>query len=287
ALSRALQIQPNYQQALMNVGNTLSDTGRHEQAIPYYHAALRMGHSAPVYYNLGLALHALKRDHEAVAAISQAAQLSPNSAEFIATLGDAYSAVQRYDEAIRTYQRALQLDPQFARVHLDLGIAYRESNRISEAIAAHRQGVATMPQNADAHYNLAFSLLWDGQFDEGWREHEWRWKSKSFTSQPRDFSQPVWDASINPAGKRILIHSEQGFGDTLQFVRYAPLIAERGAEVIVESQPQLVRLLTSLRGVHQVIARGDPLPDFDFRIAMMSLPMVFRTTLETIPTSVR
>src|SRR5262249_4918787 len=155
----------------------LGDLGRHEQAIPYYHAAIRIRPNAPIFYNLGLALHALKRNNEAVHAISQAAQMSPNSADFVATLGDAYSSLLRYDEAIHAYQRALALSPQLTRVYLDLGIAFRESNRIADAIAAHRRAVETRPDNPDGHHNLAMSLLWNGEFKEGWREQEWRWKS--------------------------------------------------------------------------------------------------------------
>ena len=116
-------------------------------------------------------------------------------------------------------------------------------------------------------------------------EHEWRWQWKEFTSEPRRFTQPAWDSPIDPRGKRILIHAEQGFGDTLQFVRYAPMLAALGADVILECQPQLVPLLRNLVGVGRgVIARGDTLPEFDYRIALMSLPLLaFRTTLRTIP----
>ena len=213
-------------------------------------------------------------------------RLDPYSTEYLATLGDTFVATLRYDEAIDIYQRALQIDPNLKRIFSNFGVALRETNQLAKAVTIHRRGVELQPESADSHFNLALTLLWAGEYEAGWREHEWRWQSTDFTSAPRTFTQPMWDLSIDPRGKTILVHAEQGFGDTLQFVRYVPILAGMGRRVIVECQPQLVGLLKSLSGVDQVIARGDALPEFDLRVAMMSLPFAFRTTLKTVPENV-
>jgi tetratricopeptide (TPR) repeat protein len=286
ALRRALQLRPNYVEAITNIGNTLNEMGRHDEAIAAHQAAMRIRPSASSLFNIGLALRGAQRVEEALQALTSASRAEPNNAEFAATLGDQLLEMQRYEQAIQAYRSASRINPNLARIFNNYGFALRELNRIDEAVAAHTQGLQLAPASADAHFNLALSLLWAGDYENGWREHEWRWQSTGFTSAPRDLSQPVWDGSTDPAGRSILIHAEQGFGDTLQFVRYAPLLAPRGAKVIVESQPQVTRLLRSLPGVDKVVSRGDALPEFDLRVAMMSLPYAFRTTLETVPTNI-
>jgi hypothetical protein len=141
--------------------------------------------------------------------------------------------------------------------------------------------VSQRPDYADAHFNLAASLLLVGQFDEGWREYEWRWKQEKKKPHLRGFSQPLWDGG--DIGDRILLlHAEQGLGDTLQFCRYVPAIAA-GRRVVLEVQRPLVPLLAGLPGLERIVAQGDPLPPFDLHCPLLSLPLVLGTTLETIP----
>src|SRR5438874_5740228 len=150
ALQRALSLRPGYIEALMNLGNTLTDLGRHDEAISTYHAALRIRPTASVFHNLGLALRAAKRPHEALQAFVQAVNLDPRSTEFLATLGDLLVELFRYDEAIDVYQRALALEPNLTRVFNNLGICLRETNRIAEAVEVHRRAVQFQPDSADA-----------------------------------------------------------------------------------------------------------------------------------------
>ena len=136
-----------------------------------------------------------------------------------------------------------------------------------------------------AHCNAAALRLLTGDFERGWTHYEWRWLKKSVIPTQRNFTQPAWNGGDPIAGKTILIHSEQGLGDTIQFCRYVPLVAARGAQVIFEVQKPLQALMTSLGGAAQVVQKGGPLPAFDLHRPLVSLPLAFGTRLETIPST--
>jgi len=129
---------------------------------------------------------------------------------------------------------------------------------------------------------MSLALLLTGNFREGWREYEWRWETKYLISSRRTFPQRLWDGS-DIKGLTILLHAEQGFGDTIQFIRYAPLVARRGAKIIFECPKELISLLRSVEGIEEVIVRGETLPEFNLHCPLLSLPLAFDTTLETIP----
>jgi len=149
-------------------------------------------------------------------------------------------------------------------------------------IRHYERAVELDPTSAGGHYNLGLARLRQGRFAEGWREHEWRWDFRELRLRRRRFTPPQWRGEALH-GETILLHAEQGLGDTLQFVRYAPLVAERGGRVVLEAQAPLARLLRNLPGISQTIAFGEPLPEFALHCPLMSLPLVFGTSLETIP----
>ncbi len=159
-----------------------------------------------------------------------------------------------------------------------------DDGHAQEAIAACRQAIALNPDLAIAHSNLSLVLLTFGHFEEGWREHEWRLKCGP-KFRPRLFHQGQWNGE-DIAGKTILLYAEQGFGDAIQFARYAPLMADLGAKVVLECHPELVQLFTSLRGIERLVAAGEPLPDFDFHCPVLSLPLAFERRLKIIPAQV-
>jgi hypothetical protein len=152
-------------------------------------------------------------------------------------------------------------------------------------MAGYNRAIAIDPQFSDAQYNRALASLFLGDFDGGWRGYEWRWKNAQRLSigDPRNFQQPLWLGQESIAGKRLLLYCEGGLGDTLQFCRYAALSAALGASVLLEVQPPLLDLLANLKGVSQLIAKGSPLPPFDYQCPLMSLPLAFKTTLDSIP----
>ena len=172
----------------------------------------------------------------------------------------------------------------FADAHYNLGVALHGQGRFDEALASYDEAVRLNPASIDAHWNRAFVLLLKGDFAEGWREHEWRWKRK--VQPPRSFPQPLWRGE-DIAGRTILLHDEQGMGDTLQFVRYAPLVAARGARVRLQVQRPLLRLVAaSLGDGIDVFAEGDLAPPFELHSPLLSLPFALATTPDTVPRDV-
>jgi predicted O-linked N-acetylglucosamine transferase (SPINDLY family) len=229
---------------------------------------------------LGMIAHQTGRLDLAVETIGRAITVNAVTAEYHCTLGTVLAEQDRPAEAAACFHRAIGLKPGLAEAHSNLGAALERFGRLDEAIDCFRQAIERRPDFADAHHHLAMALLAQGDMAAGWAEYEWRWKTPQMIDAHRDFPQPQWFGE--PAtGKTLLIHAEQGYGDTLQFCRFAPLAAARGLKVILEVQPPLVRLLRGLPGVDLVLERGQDLPKFDLHCPMLSLPLALGTTLAT------
>ena len=158
-----------------------------------------------------------------------------------------------------------------------------EIKRLDEAQACFERALKIKPDYAEAHCNWALCRILVGDFDHGWKSNEWRWETAHLRKEKRNFVQPLWLGSNEITGKTILLHSEQGFGDTIQFCRYVPLVAERAARVILEVPESLRELMETLTGSAQIVPKGEPLPQFDLHCPLMSLPLAFKTRLESIP----
>jgi Flp pilus assembly protein TadD len=290
AYRRALALHPAYPEAWQNLGSVLSDLGRPEEAIPCLQRALSLRPDYPMaQLNLGNALWATNCPEAAIAAYRSAIALRPDFAEahhcLAILLGAVGAADARLDEAIASVRRALALQPGYAEAHNTFGNLLRTAGRTAEAVPCYRRAIALAPGYPDAHFNLGMALLALGDFEAGWRDYEWRWRTPQMMGAVRRFPAPQWQGE--PAeGRRVLIHAEQGAGDALQFCRYAPLLAERGFHVILEVPKTLARLCRSLAGVAEIALRGEPLPAFDLHVPMLSLPLILGTTLATIPRSV-
>ena len=188
------------------------------------------------------------------------------------------------DEAVHCFQRVLQLNPNHAGAYYNFGGILVSRGKYEEALQCYRKALELKPDYAEAQWNIALINLLHGKFEEGWKGYEWRWQLKG-VSVTRTFSQPRWDGS-DITGRSILLYAEQGFGDTIQFIRYAPLVAQRGAKVIIECQKELTSLLQNVEGVQKVVANGESLPDFDVQCPLLSLPLIFGTTIENIPAQI-
>ena len=166
-----------------------------------------------------------------------------------------------------------------------LRCALKELKLLDEALASYDKAISIKPDYAEAYCNKSLVFLLDGQFAQGWQEYEWRWKNKNVNkiAEIRNFPQPLWLGTESLKDKTILLYAEQGLGDTIQFCRYARLVAELGAKVILEVQRPLVKLLKNLEGVSQIVAKGDTLPAFDYQCQLLSLPLAFKTELRNIP----
>jgi TPR repeat/Tetratricopeptide repeat len=220
-----------------------------------------------------------KRYDLAVAFISKAVAIDDRRASFHTSLGRAYRMLGRLGEAVRSCRHALQISSTFADAHYELGSALYQKGDVLGAITHCRCAIDLKPDHANAHDRIGAAHLVLGDFESGWLEHEWRRR------EPRGFSQPQWRGEPLQ-GERILLHAEEGFGHTLQWVRYAPLVIARGGRVVLEVQPELHRLLAPLPGPEAVVTRGAPLPEFSWHCPLPSLPFAFRTQLATIPAPV-
>jgi len=281
---QALAIKDNFPEAQNNLGTALQALDRHDEAIAPFERALRLKPDyAQAHYNLGNSLYALGRFTEAAACNKRAIAFKPDYPKAHNNLGNCLRQLGQMREAIAQFEEALRLDPTYAQAHFNLGNTLRLLNRHRESLSRYDQALALDPELPEAHWNQAWAHLALGEYELGWRKYEWRWRVRM---QRRPFQQPLWLGEEELAGKTILLHAEQGFGDTLQFCRYAPLVRDRGASVLLEVQPEHFELLRdSLAGPSlTVVARGaHDLPGFDLHCPLMSLPLAFGTVLETVP----
>ena len=235
--------------------------------------------------NRGTVLYDLKRYEDAVADFDKATLLDTYFYDAFCSKGNSLCQLKRYDEAFAAYDKALSIKPDLAEAWLGRGNVFFALNRDEEAIYHYDKALELKKDFSDVYYNKSFVKLSLGEYDEGWSLYEWRWKIKSFTL-PRNFNQPLWLGHDNIVGKTILVHSEQGFGDTIQFYRYFSKLKALGCEIIFETQAPLVSLFKAQKDNCQIISHGDPLPSFGVHCPLLSLPFAFQTTLKTIPASV-
>ena len=255
-----------------------------ETAIHHYEHALRLAPDlAEARNNLGVILQSRGRLDEAEACFHEALKLEPDYAEAHNNLGNALQDQGRFEEAITAYRQALHFRPGYVEALKHLGNALRALGRLTEAIACYDEGLRHAPDHALLHMSRAMVWLQSGDFARGWPECEWRLRGQDLLIHR--LPQPVWDGS-ELDGRTILIVAEQGLGDTIQFIRYAPLVARRGGRVVVSCARMLSQILATCPGVDQVIIEGDPLPEFACHAPVMSLPAILGTTLQTIPVEV-
>jgi tetratricopeptide (TPR) repeat protein len=258
-------------------------TNAFDQAVESYRRALRAEpRYAQSHNNLGCVMQMQGRLREAAEHFRAALQIDPTLAQANQNLGALSRDPGMLGAAAQAYRQAIVARPSDPSLHVDLGNTLREQGELAAAIASFDRAIELNPDHAEAHFSKGLVQLLAGDLASGWREYEWRWRR---AAAAREFPMPRWDGTALPGGT-ILLHVEQGFGDTLQFVRYAPLVARRCARVVVECQPELKSLLETMPGIHQVVAQGEPLPPCDAQAPLLSIPGIFGTTLETIPASV-
>jgi tetratricopeptide (TPR) repeat protein len=280
---RAIAADPQAVAPHYALGRLLELAGRLIEAESSYRKVIDLDPvHARAHNNLGCVLHMQGKLDAALVCYRKALELDPSQPEanqnYAAIVRDASS----HELAIEGYLRQTRENPDDAVAFNNLANTYVESGRHQEALASFERAIALDPDRPEAHFSRSFVLVLCGDYLEGWKEYEWRWRINAFNAPARRFPQPMWDGSRIADGM-VLIHAEQGFGDMLQFVRYAPLVAERCAAVVLECLPQLKSLLKGVNGVRQVVAKGEALPQFAAHLPLMSLPRVFGTTIESIP----
>ncbi len=279
----AIKINPSIVDLHINRGNALLGLERAEEALESYHLALEENPAHGVaWYNMGNAYADLERYDEAYEPYRKAVDLDRGNAEKHYNLANTLLRLDRFAEAVESFSKAIEIRPEYIDAHCNMASALQSLGRTDEAIGNLSRALESEPESSDLHWNLALAMLQHGDYQNGWKEYEWRWQTPTFADFKRDFGKPEWNGE-DLDGKTILIHAEQGFGDAIEFVRYAPLVARRGGRVVLECRSQLNRLFSTIEGVSTVVNLGDPLPEFDIHIPLMSLPRAFETTLETIP----
>lgn len=301
---RALALHPDHPGALVGRAGILHDRKQFADALNLYGRAIALRPDCTeALVNQGVALHELGRSGEALNCFERALASEPRNAEALTNRGVALHDLARYDEladnnsggslhkqrrleqALASHDSALSARPDYAEALANRGVVLYDLRRFDEASASYDQAIALRPDYADAHFLKGLSSLIAGDFDRGWIEYEWRRVAPAARLTKRDFPQPAWLGEGNIAGRKLLLHSEQGFGDSIQFCRYVPLAAERGARIIMEVEEPLCELMSGLAGIVQVVAKGDSLPDFDIHCSLPSLPLAFQTRLATIPSN--
>jgi tetratricopeptide (TPR) repeat protein len=276
----AITICPNNPGVYYNLGTLLKEKGKLNEAINYYRKVLQINpNHADTYNCLGSVFQEKQEYDEAINCYKKAIELKPYFLKAFINIANAFLEKEEFDEAITYYKIAVAIDPNFAGTYYNLGLLFHRTKQFNEALACYKKTIQLDPNFADAYYSLSLLYLLLGNFQEGWPFFEWRWKLKN--AYQRNFTQPLWDGS-DIVGQHILLHAEQGFGDTIQFIRYVPIVAQYGANVIVECQQELVSLFENIKGVQRVIGHGNKIPDFDIHYPLLSLPLLFNTKLEDI-----
>ncbi len=285
ALRQAATLNPNSTDVHNNLGSVLGRLNRLPEAEAAFRKSVALQpQNASALNNLGLALQKLGRLDEALAAFNQAAKLKPDYAEYLNNLGMTLGDTGHLEEALATFRQVIALNPNHAQYFYHMGIALEDLNRPQDALAAYQQAITLNPNHPESHMSTGIVRLLLGDLATGWKEYEWRAKCPQIPMQ-RNIPQPQWTGD-DPNGKTILLHWEQGLGDTIQFIRYAPLIAARGATVLLKCQPELEILMKTVDGITAIATDEKNLPPFQFHCPLASLPLAFGTTLETIPAKI-
>lgn len=317
---KAIAFKPNYAQAHHGRGNALYELGRFAEALASYDTAIALkADYAQAWYNRGKTLGELKRADEALASYDRAIALKPDYAQAWDNRANLLSDAERFGDALASYDRAIAIKPDFAEAWSNRGTALQYLYRLGEALASHDKAIALAPNYAEAHcnrgsvlncfnrpaealasfnraialdpdfaqahFNHAITALSAGDMESGWQDFEWRRKIVAMSGN-RVFTRPPLASLADIQGKTILVHYEHGFGDTLQFYRYLELLHQRGAKLLFHVQKKLQRLLTPRDNFLTFVELDDPSLSYDHHVPMMSLPLVFGTTLATIPANV-
>jgi tetratricopeptide (TPR) repeat protein len=278
---QSLHLKPDNALAYNNLGNVLRDLDQLDEALACYRQALSLNpYYAEAYNNEGIAYAKQGKFEQAAERFEQALQLRPNYAKAHSNLGNALRNLGRLEASLACYREALRLEPDYAEAHNNLGAAVVSVGQFQNALASYGEAVRLNPEYAEVHRNRALLWLLLGDFERGWPEYEWRWHCQGVALP--SFRQPLWDGGPLQA-RTILLHAEQGLGDTLHFIRYAPLVQQRGGRVFVQCQPLLLSLLARCPGIDQLLPQGAALPDFAVHAPLLSLPGIFRTDLTSIP----
>jgi tetratricopeptide (TPR) repeat protein len=287
---RALAIMPDYAQAHVGLGAVRMGQEKLVAALAAFERALAIQPgNIDALNNRGSALRNLKRFADALESYDRVLTIKPDHVEALYNRGNALQGLKRHDEALASFDQALAIRGDYVLALNNRGNSQRILRRYAEALASFDRALAIKPDYAETHWNRSCLQLLLADFAAGWAEYEWRWRTQEFAPWRRDFAAPPWLGETPLDGKTILLHAEQGLGDAIQFLRYLPMVAASGARIVLEVQAPLKALLAGLSGIEHaaaIVVRGETLPGFDCHCPLASLPLAFKTRLDTIPATI-
>lgn len=284
SFSRALHLAPDLADAHNGLGVVRFEENKTTEALGHFRRAYQLNsNSADICHNLGKSLHAAGEDEQALTMLRKALLVDPKSAEKWNSLGNALRDMGRFQEALTAYNTARAHDAENLDALVNIGSVYQDTGNFNAACDTYQQVLAKAPQHANAHAFLGIALLSAGRFEEGWPEYEWR--SRTDQATVRVFRQPEWDGNA-AVDKVLYVHAEQGMGDLLQFIRYAPLVRSQVGRLIVECHRPLIPLISGIHQIDEIVPLGENPPPFDVQAPLLSLPRIMGTTLHNIPANV-
>ena len=290
AYQNAVEVMPDMAGAYYNMGLTRYRQKKLNAAISCYQKAIELKGAFPeAYNNMGNAYQDQKQHPEAISCFRKALDLKPDYADAYYNLGKSLNEQSCYPDAIAAYQKALQVNPNHYKAANNMAKTYQDVREVQNAIYWFQKALHIKPDYAEAHFNLATAYLLTGEFQEGWKAYEWRFKRREWKrTYPYRYNKPLWSGE-DFVGKRLFVHSEQGIGDILQFGRYLPWVKTRGGTVIFETRKALMGLFKIMSGIDELVmfsTDGNPTTEFDLYVPLANLPGIFNTTLENIPADV-
>jgi len=284
-LNQVINLDPNYSQAYSNLGNILKNEDRLEEAIAHYQKAIELEpNNSSNYSNLGFIFFQKSQIESAIANYQKSLSLDPSNPKINFNLGVAWQNKEDLSKAITYYQKVINLEPDYTQAYNNLGFIFQEQGNLTVGISYYQKAVELEPDAPEPHLNLSLALLLIGDFKSGFQEYNWRWQADKSLSliQP----EKLWDGS-NLGAQIILLHTEQGYGDTIQFIRYLPLVKQQGGRIILSCHKPLVRLLEKIPGIEQCLDIKVNFIGFDVHAPLLELPRIFGTTLDNIPPPIR
>jgi tetratricopeptide (TPR) repeat protein len=290
AYQEALAFKPYWAEIYYNMGLAHHMQKKLDMAVSCYQKAIELKSDFPeAYNNMGSVLQDQKKHGAAIATFQKALDLKPDNADALYNMGKSFYDLSRYPQAIACYQKALRINPYHHKACNNIAKTYQDVGANQKALFWYQRALQIKPDYAEARFNLATVYLLTENFQEGWQGYEWRFRRREWKrAYPHRYRKPRWNGE-NFAGQRLLVHSEQGLGDMLQFVRYLPWVKARGGTVVFETRKTLMDLFKNLPGMDELVVfapDGQPTTEFDLYVPLASLPGIFETTLENMPAEV-
>jgi tetratricopeptide (TPR) repeat protein len=283
-IGKAIEVMPKIAIYHVNLGNALQDLQQFDTATASYEKAISLRPDlAEAHFNRGISLQELKQYTAAVASYDHAINLKPNYEEAYSNRGIALKDQRQLIAAIASFNKAIALKSDNPRAYSNRGNALQDLMQLDTALESFNKAISLKSDYAEAYWNKSLIMLLLGEFHQGFNLYEFRWKKEDMLKLSRAFSQPLWLGEQSLLGKTILLHAEQGLGDTIQFCRYVKMVSKLGGKVILEVQKPLMKLLNDFSVDLILISKGDPLPNFDFHCPLLSLPLAFKTDLMSVP----